>query len=209
MRCLGRLFLVFVLVVAAAAAWLYREDLRRLVDRTLHPAAAAARIGHPSTGAFTSATAKLSLLQRVRQDSVVLSPDEMVALLARNADFLPGVTFDSISIELGDRTVRIRTVVDSAHFPARLRELIPGHRPYEELIVEGTITPIHAGLAEFEPQHVRLRGVPLPSGLVARLAAQLSGRGSEGRLEIVLPQAVAGFRVRPEGVTVYRQGVRQ
>jgi hypothetical protein len=209
MRCLGRLLLMFVLVFAAAAAWLYRRDLRRLIDRKLHPAVAAARIGHPSTGAFTSAMSKLSSLQRARQDSVVLSPDEMVALLARDAGFLPGATFDSISIELGDRTIRVRTVVDSTRVPARLRALIPGRRPYEEVIVEGTLTPVHAGLAEFEPQHVRVRGVPLPSDIVVRLATQLTGRGSDGRLEIVLPQVVGGFRVRPEGVAVYRQGVRQ
>jgi len=50
---------------------------------------------------------------------VVLTPSEMASLLAQGASFLPGATFDSISVELGDRTARIRTLVDSATIPPR------------------------------------------------------------------------------------------
>ena len=208
MRCLGRLILLAVLVVAAAAAWLYRDDIRRWTDRQLHPAIVTARIGHPSPGALRSATIKLDSLQRTRQDSVVLTASEMASLLAQGTTFLPGVTFDSISIELGDRTARIRTLVDSASIPARWRALIPG-RPerFEEVILRGTLTPVHAGLAELQLQHLTVHGIPLPSNLIARLATHASGRGSDGRLEVVLPQTVGGFRVRPDGVVIYRQGV--
>ena len=210
MRCLGRLILLAVLLVAAGAAWLYRDNLRRWAEPQLHPATAAARVGRPSASALHAAIVKLDSLQRTRQDSVVLTASEMASLLAQGTTFLPGVTFDSISIELGDRTARIRTLVDSASIPARWRALIPG-RPerFEEVILRGTLTPVHAGLAELQLQHLTVHGIPLPSNLIARLATHASGRGSDGRLEVVLPQTVGGFRVRPDGVVIYRHGVMQ
>jgi hypothetical protein len=208
MCCLGRLILLVVLLLAAGAAWLYRDDLRRWADQQLHPASAAARIGRPSPGALRSAMIKLDSLQRTRQDSVILTASEMASLLARGATFLPGTTFDSVSIELGDRTTRIRMLIDSASIPARCRALIPG-RPtrFEEVVIGGTLTPVHAGLAELEVQNVSVHGIPLPSDVIVRLAPNASGRGSEGRLEVVLPQTVGGFRIRPDGVAIYRQGV--
>jgi hypothetical protein len=208
MRCLGRVVLLVVLLAAAGAAWLFRDDLHRWIDRTLHPAAAAARIGRPSTEALTAAMSRLSALQGARKDSVVLSANQLATLLVRGANFLPGAVRDSLTVELEDRAVRIRTVVDSSRIPATLRALIPGHRPFEEVTVRGTLTPVHAGLAELQIQHVAVRGVPLPSELVGRIVSQITGHGSDGRLEIVLPDVVGGFRVRPGGVTVYREGGR-
>lgn len=209
MRCLGRVVLLVVVVVLAAAAWLFRDDLHRWVDDRLHPGAAVARIGHPSTEALTAAMTKLTALQGPRRDSVVLTADEMATLLTRQTSFLPGVVRDSLTVELEDRAIRIRTVVDSARIPATLRSLIPGHRPYEEVTLRGPLTPVHAGLAELELQHVAVRGIPLPSDVIGRIATQITGHGSNGRLEIVLPEVVGGFRVRPEGVTVYRVGGRR
>jgi len=207
MRCLGRLVLLFVLLVAVGAAWLYRDDLRRWVDATLHPAAAMARIGRPSPEGLNSATAKLDGLQRSAGDSVVLTANEMASLLARGTSFLPGVAFDSITVELGDRTTRIRTLLDSASIPSRIRALIPGGaRRYEEVVLRGTLTPVRAGLAELELQHVTVRGIPLPSDVIARLATEVTGKPNSGRVEVVLPQTVGGFRIRPEGVAIYRQG---
>lgn len=210
MRCLGRLVLLLVLLLAAAAAWLYRDSLRRWVDTELHPAAAARRIGRPSMPALKAATAKLDSLQRTRADSIVLTASEMASLLAQGTSLLPGATFDSISVELGDRTTRIRTLIDSASIPPRVRALIPGGaNRYEEVVLSGTLTPVHAGLAELELQHVTLRGIPMPADLVARLAGEATGKGTEGRFAMVLPQTVGGFRVRPEGVAIYRQGGRR
>lgn len=204
MRCLGRIVLLFVLVVLAALAWLYRDDLRRFVDRTLHPGTAAQRIGHPSTEAYTSGMSKLSTMLLQHRDSVTLSADETASLLTRGVNFLPGAVRDSLTLELETRTVRIRTVIDSARIPATFRRLIPGHNPYEELVVRGTFTPIHAGLGEVIVQQVRLHGVPLPTDLVSRATSGITG--TAGRIEVTLPEIIDGFRVSPDGVTVYRAG---
>jgi hypothetical protein len=207
MRCLGRLILLVFLLGAAGVAWLYRDDLRRWTEQQLHPATAAARIGRPSPAGLASALAKLDSLQRTRQDSVRVTPNEMASLLVQGTTFLPGSTFDSISVEFGDRTTRIRTLIESASIPSTWRALIPG-RPerFEEVVIRGVLTPVHTGLAELELQHVSVRGIPLPSDVIGRLVANATGRGSDGRLEVVLPQTVGGFRVRRDGVVVYRQG---
>lgn len=208
MRCLGRLIVLALLLVVIGVAWLYRDDLRREVDRRLHPAAATSRIGRPSPESLRSALGKLDSLQRTRQDSVFLTAGELASLMAQGSSLLPGAAFDSISVELGDRTVRIRTLVDSASIPGPLRQLLPGAaRRYEDVVVRGTLTPVRPGLAELEVQHVTLAGIPLPTEVVSRVTTQLTGKGRDGRLEIVLPQTVGGFRVRPDGVAIYRQGV--
>ncbi len=207
MRCLARLVLLVVLLVGAAVGWLYRDDLHRWVDGKLHPAAQAARVGHPSATTLTSAMHRLDALRRPGVDSIVLSANQMASLLVDGSRLLPGASSDSFSIELGDRSVRVRTMVDSAAIPARWRMLMPGSaRRFEELVVRGTLTPVRAGRAELQVEHVEVRGIPLPADLVARAAAQLTGRGSDGRIEFSLPAVVGGFRVRPDGVTIYREG---
>ena len=208
MRCFGRLVLFAILLAAAAAGWFYRDEVRRWVDQRFRPTSAAARIGRPSPAALHAAMARLDSLLRPRQDSVVLTPSEMASLLVRGTTFVPGVTLDSITVELGDRTVRVRALVDSVSIPASWRALIPGRpAPNQEVVIRGTLTPVHAGLAEFELQHVSVHGIPLPSEVIARMATHAAGRGSDGRLDVVLPQTVGGFRIRPTGVAIYRQGV--
>jgi hypothetical protein len=209
MRCLGRLITLVVLLVLAAGAWFFRDDIRRRYDREFHPGVAIRRVGYPSQAALARARHALDSLQTFRRDSVILSADEMTSLLATGSEYLPGATFDSISMELGDRTVRVRTLVDSARISPRLRAFIPGARShYEEVVVAGTLNPVRAGLAEFDVDHVSLHGIPLPVDVVARIAQAATGKTTGSRLDVVLPQMIGGFRVRPEGVTIYRQGAR-
>ena len=209
MRCLGRLILAIVLLLLLAAGWFYRDELMRRARQRLNPAAEARRVGHPSEPAMTSATRKADSLLRFQPDSVLLSPDEMAAIVAEGTRFLPAGTLDSISVELGDRTIRVRTLVRTARLPRRLLDLIPvTPDSLEEVIATGTLTPVRAGVAEFALTRVLVRGLPVPSALVSRMIGRLTGRADDGRLEILMPPSISGFRVRPSGVTIYRTEAR-
>jgi hypothetical protein len=112
---------------------------------------------------------------------------------------------DSVSIELGDRRVRVRTMVDTEQLPARVRAAIPGEpSPWEEVIAEGELSPARAGMAEWQLDRVIVRGLPLPAELVGRVINRVTGQATDGRLVVAMPSQVSGFRVRPEGVAIYR-----
>lgn len=205
MRCLGRIVLLLLLLLLLAAGWLYRDELMRWGNDVVHPLARARRTGHPSAAAEARALNKVDSLLKSRQDSILLSADEMASLITAGASFLPEGPLDSISVELGDRTIRVRTMVNSARLPARVLAMLPmTPEPYEEVIVTGTLTPARPGMAELKLDRVIVRGLPVPSDLTGRLIARATGGPSDGRLEIAMPRGVAGFRVRPEGVAVYR-----
>lgn len=209
MRCLGRLIFAFLLILLLAAGWLYRQEVGRWVRGLLDPAAERARIGHPSASADSSARRKLELLLRSRPDSVLLTADEMATLVASGLRVLTFDGLDSTSVELGNRTIRVRTLVHTDRIPERVREVSPIHPDsIEEVIASGELTPVRSGVAEWKVSHVLIRGLPVPSNLVAKALGRLSGRTSDGRLIISLPPGITGFRVRPEGVAIYRSAAR-
>jgi hypothetical protein len=209
MRCLGRLFLAFILILLLAAGWLYRQEIGRWVRGLTDPAAARARIGHPSPAAGASARQKVDSLLRFRPDSILLSADEMATLVAEGAGFLSASGLDSVSVELGNRSIRVRTLVHTDRLPQRLRDLSPIHPgAVEEVVAAGSLTPVRDGVAEWRLDHVLVRGLPIPSDLVARAIGKLTGRISDGRLEVALPPGITGFRVRPEGVVIYQERAR-
>jgi hypothetical protein len=207
MRCLGRLLLLILLVLLVGAGWLYGDELSRWARGKLDPTAAAARVGHPSEAALRSASRKGDSLLRFHPDSILLTPDELAAIVASGARFLPAGSLDSISVELGDRTIRLRTLVRTARLPRQLLSLIPvTPDSLEEVIASGTLTPVRSGVAEFALTRVLVRGLPVPSEMVSRVIGRVTGRADDGRLEIAMPSSISGFRVRPSGMTIYRNG---
>jgi len=207
MRCLGRVVFAILLILLLAAGWLYRTELLRWGRGITDPLSAARRVGHPSAASFASATRKVDSLVRTNPDSILLTADEMASLVARGASFIPQAPLDSISIELGDRTIRMRTMVNSAKLPQRALDLLPiKPHGYEEVIAEGPLTPAREGVAEWQLERVMVRGLPIPSEMVARVIGRVTGRDSDGRLAIAMPRGITGFRVRPEGVAIYRSG---
>lgn len=210
MRCLIRLISLVILALLIAGAWIYRDNVRRLVHQTLGTALAVSSVGRPTPAALASARHKLDSLQSFRRDSVRLTPNEAASLLVAGSSVLPGSTFDSISIELGDRTLLVRTLVDSARIASRIRAFIPGTPSrYESVVVSGTLTPLRAGVGEFDVEHVSLHGIPLPVDVVARIVQASTGRTQGTTLNVVLPQVIGGFRVHPDGITIYRDGGRR
>lgn len=196
-----------LLLLLLGAGWLYREEIWRWGNDVAHPLDKARRTGHPSPAAEARALGKVDSLLKSQSDSILLSADEMASLIAVGASFLPRELLDSISVELGDRTIRVRTLVNSAKLPQRVLAMLPmAPEPFEEVIATGTLTPARQGVAEWKMDQVLVRGLPVPSDLTARLIAKATGRPSDGRLEILMPRGVTGFRVRPTGVAIYRDG---
>lgn len=205
MACLGRLLLAIILILLLAAGWLYRDEVVRWGRGVVDPMSVARRTGTPSPEALARANDQLAVLVQERPDSVVLGAAELASLVVAGSELLGVDGVDSVEVELGDRAIRVRTMLATGRLPERLRRMIPGTpAAYEEVIIHGGLVPARAGVAEWEFERVIVRGLPLPADVVARVLGQATGRASDGRLEIALPPAVSGFRVRPEGVAIYR-----
>jgi hypothetical protein len=74
------------------------------------------------------------------------------------------------------------------------------------VIAEGELTPVRPGVAEWRLDRVVVRGLPLPAELVGRILNRVTGQATDGRIQVQMPEGVTGFRVRPEGVAIYRGG---
>ena len=207
MRCLGRLVLAGLLILLLAAGWLYRGELTRYVRGVVDPMSIARRTGAPSPDALGRAEEKVAVLVRERPDSILLSADEVASLIARGSEILGQGGVDSVTVELGNRRIRVRAMIDTDRIPERWRRVIPGDpAPWEEVIAEGPLGPTRPGVAEWTLDRVIVRGLPLPAAVVARVLGRVTGRESDGRLTIGFPEEITGFRVRPEGVAIYRGG---
>lgn len=207
MRCLGRVVALLVLVVVLGLGWLYRSEVVRYARGVVDPMSVARRTGTPSASAYDSAEAKLKLLQQSKPDSVLLGPSELASLLALRKNLPGGNAIDSISVELGDRSIRLRALIDGNALPDRVKRMVPGgvHRE-EEVIVNGPMNPVRPGVAEWRLTSVIVRGLPLPGELVGKVIARVTGHDSDGRIVFKLPNGISGFRIRPEGVAIYRSG---
>lgn len=205
MRCLGRLVFAIILILLLAAGWLYRTEVTRYVRGVVDPMSVARRTGTPSPEALARAERKIISLGAETPDSILLAADELASLMVHGTELLGVRGVDSVSVELGDRQVRVRAMIETAHLPDRIKTAIPGDpSPWEEVIAEGELAPSRPGIAEWRLDRVIVRGLPLPAELVGRILNRVTGQSTDGRLQVELPSGVTGFRVRPEGVAIYR-----
>lgn len=197
--------MALVMILLLAAGWLYRDELTRWGRGIVDPMSAVRRTGTPSATALDQATTKIRSLGQSDADSILLTASEFASLVVAEGNLLGVEGIDSVSVELGDRTIRVRTMLATDRLPERLRARLPNAvEPYEEVILKGDLVPARPGVGEWRFEQVLVRGLPLPADLVARVVGEITGRQRDGRLEILLPPSVAGFRVRPEGVAIYR-----
>lgn len=205
MRCLGRLFLLIILILLLLAGWLYRGEVTRFVRSVVDPMSVARRTGTPSPEALASAERKVIQLTSEQPDSILLAADELASLMVRGTALLGVRGVDSVSVELGDRQIRVRAMIETALLPDRIKTAIPGDpSPWEEVIAEGELAPSRPGIAEWRLDRVVVRGLPLPADLVGRILNRVTGQSTDGRVMVQMPRGVSGFRVRPEGVAIYR-----
>lgn len=203
MRCLGRIVSMLVLLILGGAAWLYRDDLIRQVERITDPMAAARAVGAHSPEAARAGQSKLAQLNQPGVDSVLLTPAEFGAILLASLPDAFGAA-DSITTELGEREVRLAGLINLNRLAppvASFLKLNPESR--ERIVLAGGLTPAKAGLAEWDLNRVSIKGIPLPADLVSKLLREAGLKAVDGRIQIVLPRRISSFRIRQSGAVLY------
>lgn len=198
-----RMAATLMVVVGLVAGWVYRDDLVRFGRRQLGLAEPQSPIGHPAPGTLEGVRARLDRVARGTTDSVVLTPSDLATLAVDLLQRGAGAP-DSVEVELRDREIAIRARVSTAPLPGAVRDLLGGVLGDREMVqVAGPLGLRRAGVGEFEVRQVRVRGLPVPRDLVARLLAPYLPRTEGGVVLFEVPEGITGIRVTPRGVTLY------
>lgn len=200
-------FLLFI--VAIAVAWLYRDrlgDIGRAAWReaTGKPAVVV-DTGVPSPEALVRAQRKVESLGRA--DSVVLTAEETASLFQRGLEPYSRAFFDSMQVRLGEGTIGVTTIVRTDRLPSGLLGPFGGAlREREPVSADGTVRVIEPGRGVWEVRRLQFRDIPLPRDAIPRLLGRAAGDSARSEVPLVLPSQIAQLRVRPDGVTLYREG---
>ncbi len=204
-----RLLGIGVLAAMVSGAWLFREDLLRLVrpqvtrvtEFVTRDAA-----GRPGARALARARDKVDSLHGWNADSVVLTASEMASVLVEGLPKEVRGHLDSISLVLGDGNITVSLRLETAQIPRELLGPLAGALdPWERVAAFGPVTEIHVGVAAWRVDALTLRGFTLPEETSHRLIERALPGTREGTVAVTLPLGVAGLRVRPDGVALYRK----
>lgn len=213
--CLKGLVRLGCLAVVAAAlvlAWVFREPILGTVARWLGPRpnalppVADIAVGAPTPADERSAWAKLdSLARRGGPDSVILTPNEMAALVGRGIDWTVRRTFDSLRVELLDGEFAVHARLDTSRLPpdalGPFRGMLGSREPFR---IAGPLTIERPGRARWRVRELSLRGFTFPGPVTRELARRVAG-ASDGAVPIHVDRAVADLDIQPTGVVLYRR----
>lgn len=204
-----RLLGIFVLAVIVSGAWLFRFEILRLVRPQV------ARVteslggdgaGRPGPAALARAKDKVDSLHGWAADSVVLTANEMAALLVDG--LLPDARahLDSMAVELGEARVTVSARLETAQIPKdALGPLAGAVEPWERVTAAGPVRVVKTGQAEWRVDALTLRGFTLPEEASRRLVERALPGTKDGVVPLTLPKGVAGLRIRRDGVALYRR----
>jgi hypothetical protein len=195
---------------AAVVAYHYRAQLvgavRSVTGNHGPPPDTTTSSGRPTAGALRSARRKEASLARAGgPDSVVVSADEMAALIADGLDPLARAALDSIVVTLAPG----RFALDAWARTDRLGRDALGPLAgvldeRERLRMSGPAEVAGRGRVDWRPDSIRLRAFPFPPRLVPRMVDAVTGlRG--GAVPVRVPATVGDLRIRSDGVTFYRR----
>ena len=194
----GLLRLVFLAVALTAAlvAWWFREPILRTASRWLGPrstklpSVADTAVGAPTPKALSSQQTKV---ERLRQpsgpDSVVLSPNEIAAMVGSGIDWSVRKSFDSLRVELLEGKVAVYCRLDTRVIPPDALGPLAIARP---------------GIARFTVEELSLRGFPFPAPVVKQLAQRVAGADSTGAVPLRVSPTFTDVAIHPTGVVLYR-----
>lgn len=200
--------LVFILAALLALGWHWRHEFRAMWDfwrgGTTEPVPAS---GLATPRALERARDKVDSLNGWRADSVHLTAAELAALLADGLGAPLRDHLDSMAVTLGPGRVEVTGRLETKVIPrAALGPLARVLRPREWIRIGGDVQAIGDGRGIWRVDALRIRGVRIPSAMVARLSQASLGGGADGAVPFVLPKGVRGIRVRADQVTIYGAG---
>ncbi len=206
--CLGlpfRLLGLALLVLAGYVAWSNRREIRRRIhDWTAEsPAPAPVAGGRARPTDARMVLRRLDALRTAAADSVVLTAEELATLAADLGARVVPQAVDSVEIRLDHDDMEIRARVDTHKVPVSLGPLSGVVRDHEYVEAGGRLVFRRAGLAEWEVERVRVRGVPVPLRLLDQQIRRFAPRMAGSAIPVALPAEVTGLRVTPAGLTLY------
>lgn len=201
LRLAGILFLALVVTIG----WLYRHELLGAL-RPGRPAAAEAEAatGRPGRDALARARDKIDSLNGWRADSVVLTPDEMAAVIAAGLERLTRGQLESLAVRLEDDRLVVSALARTTEIPREtLGPLAGALDEWEPVEAAGTLSVARPGWAAWRVEALALRDIPLPRAAIAELVAQILPDAEPRTIPLRIPDGIGDLRVRPDGVTLY------
>ena len=213
LKWLLRIVGLMMLLLIGAVAWWYRDPILHGAARWLGPRRTAlppvtdTAVGAPTPSAVAAGNRKVTALKRrIGPDSVVLSPNEVAALIGGGIDWSVRKTFDSLRVELRIDTLVVYCRLDTRALPPGALGPFEGmFRPYEPLLLAGPVRIERPGVARWTIAELSLRGFEFPGPLVKQLARQTAGADSAGAVPVKVDSTIERVVIHPTGVVLYRR----
>lgn len=194
---------ILLLAALVSAAWLFRGDIMQAVGRGA-TSTAASGIGVPSAAGLGKARDKVDSLNGWHADSIVITAGELASLLV---DGLPREVvsqFDSVSVALGDRRVKLSGRLDTSNIPRDVLGPFAGAlERYEPVALGGTVEAGKSGTADWTVDQITLRGFELPQPVTKEIVSRALYGSKEGTIQFALPEGVGGIRINSENAVLY------
>ena len=207
-----RLGCLALVLVAGLVAWWFREPILRSASRWLGPRRTAlppvtdTAVGAPTPRSLASSQTKAERLKQPSgPDSVVLSPNEVAALIGSGLDWSVRKTFDSLRVELLEGALAVHCRLDTRAIPPdALGPFGAMLNPMEPLRLAGPVAIERPGIARWRVEELSLRGVPFPAPMIRQLVQRMAGADSTGAVPLRVSPAFADVVVHPTGVVLYK-----
>ncbi|HYT99861.1 MAG TPA: hypothetical protein VEK85_05765 [Gemmatimonadales bacterium] len=212
LKGLVRLGCLATVLVAALAAWWFREPILHTGARwfgprsTRLPPVADTAVGAPTPKALSSSQTKMDRLKRPSApDSVVLSANEVAAMIGSGIDWSVRKSFDSLRVELLEGTVAVYCRLDTRVIPRDALGPVAGFlNPTEPLRIAGPLSIERPGIGRFKVQELTLRGIAFPGPVVTQLAQRIAGADSTGAVPLRVSPSFTDVAIHPTGIVLYR-----
>ncbi|HKW42394.1 MAG TPA: hypothetical protein VJN39_14185 [Gemmatimonadales bacterium] len=210
---LFRLGLLAVLLAVALVAWWFRAPIMRAASHWLGPHSTRlptvtdTSVGAPSPKALSSSQTKFDRLKGpAAPDSVVLSANEVAAMIGSGIDWSVRKSFDSLRVELLEGMLAVHCRLDTRVIPPDAIGPLAGMlNPMEPLRIAGPLRIGPPGTARFTVQELALRGFPFPAPVVKQLSQRVAGADSTGAVPLRVSPTFVDVAIHPTGVVLFRR----